>query len=82
MMMGYCNREGILFTRLERNKPKDFELFVPKHLGIPRGRLLSKLLADKIKKFYFSDEEYTDETMDQYCTVCNLQSTGVAFEDY
>lgn len=66
MIMGYTNREGNGFIRIETKKLKDFELMVHHYFKYPHGSPASLALAKKIKEFYFGSDEYTDETIEKY----------------
>ncbi|XP_063922124.1 esterase B1-like isoform X2 [Zophobas morio] len=70
IIIGFTTREGILGEIVQKPYPfrpiTNFELSVPHFLKIARGSELSKQLAEKIKLFYYGDEEPTTENKDKY----------------
>lgn len=69
-MAGYTDMEGMLFEIMAARSgssriTQDFELFVPHPLRFPKGSPGSKQVAQKIKKFYFGDEDMTLENAEK-----------------
>lgn len=68
-MIGYTSKEGIMDLMVEKANlqkhrerfPKNFEYFVPHTLELELGSADSKNVAAKIKKFYFNNEELSEE---------------------
>lgn len=68
LLIGYCNREGMLteiFNKLTGKQPvhDDFESSIPYIMNLKRGSPESKQLAQKIKDFYYGDEEPSLDTI-------------------
>jgi carboxylesterase type B len=76
IMIGYTNREGILSEILQKPKPfrplTDFELAVPNFLKLQRRSDMSKLIARRIKEFYYGNEEPSADNKDKFYLVNNL----------
>jgi carboxylesterase type B len=70
IMIGYTTREGMLAEILQKRNPlnawKDFESAVPNFLALERGSDMSKLIAQRIKEFYYGDEEPFTNNKDKY----------------
>ncbi|XP_017784079.1 PREDICTED: esterase B1-like [Nicrophorus vespilloides] len=74
MMMGYNTREGMLSEIIEKrsrpNKPmlriQNFETAIPYSMNIEANTPKSQEIANKIKEFYFGQEEVCDSTVDNY----------------
>ncbi|KAJ3638223.1 hypothetical protein MTP99_001625 [Tenebrio molitor] len=70
IMIGYTTREGILSEVLQKPKPfkplTDFELAVPNFLNLERGSDISKLIARRIKEYYYGNEEPSTENKDTF----------------
>ncbi|XP_017784019.1 PREDICTED: putative inactive carboxylesterase 4 [Nicrophorus vespilloides] len=60
MIFGYTSSEGLMFTLFKEPMITDFETIVPYTLKFPRGSSMSKVVAEKIKQFYFGDDEPSD----------------------
>jgi carboxylesterase type B len=76
IMIGYTTREGILSEVLQKPKPfkplTDFELAVPNFLNLERGSDISKLIARRIKEYYYGNEEPSTENKDKFYLVNNF----------
>ncbi|RZC31955.1 uncharacterized protein BDFB_007202 [Asbolus verrucosus] len=76
MILGYNLREGIAFDDIVPARSRmsfftNMELSVPFSLHIERGSNLSKMIAQKIKKFYFGDvQQNKNQHLMQYCDLC------------
>nr|XP_022909379.1 esterase B1-like [Onthophagus taurus] len=71
MILGYCTREGMFYASLEKKRKiklliTNFEDAIPNYLNIPRGSQKSKEIGEKIKKFYYADEEPSQENKDKF----------------
>jgi carboxylesterase type B len=77
IMIGYTTREGMLAEILQKRNPlnawKDFESAVPNFLALERGSDMSKLIAQRIKEFYYGDEEPFTNNKDKYYLVNILE---------
>lgn len=61
MIIGYNSCEGMFFELFHTSTEKfDFETMIPLHFNFKRGSDASRQIAEKIKKFYFHDEEYRE----------------------
>lgn len=68
IIMGYNSLEGLFYevirkTRSEAGLPKNLECEIPYELKLPKGSQKSRELADKIKKFYYGNEEITEDNI-------------------
>ena len=63
-MVGYTTGEGMIFD-LMRRELKDFRDVVPWFFGYERDAPETRTIADKIKKFYFGDDEVSPKTVTQ-----------------
>lgn len=68
-MIGYTDREMILYEIFAAREntcryTEDFEKQIPYTLNLRYGTEKSKELAERIKKFYFKNEEPSIETLD------------------
>ncbi|KAI4468860.1 carboxylesterase [Holotrichia oblita] len=72
LMMGYTSQEAFFLMSTSgklSNKDKlyiDFERYVPHFLKLKVGSDLSKQIANKIKNFYFGENEVIAEHIDKY----------------
>lgn len=76
-MAGFTTREGMLFAVMaDKSNPHlyevNFEDMVPYYLNYKRGSKQSLELAQKIKEFYFGNQEASKETSDNNFMVRKL----------
>ncbi|CAH1163424.1 unnamed protein product [Phaedon cochleariae] len=65
MIMGYNSMEGLFYevirkTRADANLPKTLERDIPHDMNIPQQSEKSQLVAQKIKEFYYKDEDINE----------------------
>lgn len=83
LMMGYTSKEAFFLMSTSgklSSKDKlyiDFERYVPHFFKLKSGSNLSKEIANKIKYFYFGENEVIAEHIDKYYSV--IQSTLFKF---
>ncbi|KAF5273122.1 hypothetical protein FQA39_LY07612 [Lamprigera yunnana] len=71
IIIGFTSLEGMVVDFFGENVPNtyiidDFEEIVPYELNIDRGSKLSKIIANKIKKFYYGPYDCSKEYEHQY----------------
>ncbi|XP_018335762.1 esterase FE4-like isoform X1 [Agrilus planipennis] len=75
MIFGYATREGMILALFDKKTAgeikivEDFETTVPVALGFSKGSYSSKLVAQKIKQFYFGSDEPGLHNLDKYYMV-------------
>lgn len=73
IMVGFTTREGMLGEILQKPRPfkpiTDFEVSVPYFLNLQQGSETSKLVAEKIKEFYYEAETPSTENKQPYYLV-------------
>lgn len=70
ILIGYNDREGIM-ALFSGSVPKNFEDYVPHSFSLEKGSEKSKLIAQKIKEFYYEDQEPSSETLSKFLEVSN-----------
>lgn len=74
MIFGYNSQEGLLFeiVRKTRNAKilTNLEYEIPYNINVKFGSTESREIAEKIKKFYFQDEEIGENSIDSVYSVC------------
>lgn len=80
--MGYTSREGMLALILDKltafaEQPKEFDLEsnVPYNLNYPKGSPMSKVITNRIKEFYYGNQEPSQDN--EYLTL--LVSNNVIY---
>lgn len=75
LMIGFTTREGMLGEVIMKERPGEFKVItefedaIPYFLNIPKGSDMVKKTAERIKRFYYGDEEPTLENVDRYYVV-------------
>lgn len=73
VLIGYCDCEGMmaLFFGSKDGPPvhKNFENYVPHIFDLERGSEKSKIIAQKIKEFYYKDKEPSTDTLANFLEV-------------
>lgn len=74
-MIGFTTREGMLGEVIMKDRYGEFKVItefeeaIPYFLNIPKNSDMFKKTAQRIKRFYFGDEEPTLENVDRYYVV-------------
>lgn len=68
IIMGYNSLEGLFYevirrTRSDADLPQNLECEIPFELQLPKGSPKSTELAGRIKKFYYGDDEITEDNI-------------------
>lgn len=76
LIVGYNNAEGLLMeVMLKKEKQQlvpNFDLAIPYYLGLKKGSTEWLELIERMKEFYFGQEEPTTENLDKYVLVCQI----------